>query len=350
MLRFACCITALALGFAIFCFSAFPQNPQPGSGVISGTLPQRWLSQGSKCMEIPDWQVHEYNPNLFLLRQSPCGSYEQPFIFLLFGKDRALLLDTGDVPGTLAPALLRTVKLWLARNKRESIPLVVVHSHEHEDHTAGDAEVQALHDPAMPVTLVPAEVEAVKRFYGITNWPEEIGHVDLGGRILDMIPTPGHSLASISIYDRQTGILFSGDSLYPGPIFILDFPTFQASIERLIRFTADKPVAHSLGNHVEQTSTPYLAYALGTIFQPDEHGLALSRGSLLELEDALVFMHNGQQRVYLRDFSVLRAGPGPHIYTPDEIARIKAYIQEQKRIMWDQSAKPNGDAHNGDAH
>ncbi len=225
--------------------SAFAQNSQPDNGIVPGTLPQRWLSQGSKCMEIPEWQVHEYNPNLFLLRQSPCTDYKKPFIFLLIGKERALLLDTGSTNGNLAPALLHTVKLWLARNKRESIPLVVVHTHEHSDHTAGDAEVQALHDPAMPVTLVPAELEATKHFYGITNWPDEIGHVDLGGRILDMIPTPGHSVVSISVYDRQTAILFSGDSLYPGRLYLLDLAVFQSSIERLISF------------HCRQAGCPY---------------------------------------------------------------------------------------------
>lgn len=340
MPRFAGCIAAAAIALAISCFSASAQNPQPGDGIVPGTLPQRWLSQGSKCMEIPEWQVHEYNPNLFLLRQSPCTDYEKPFIFLLFGKERALLLDTGSTHGNLAPALLHTVKLWLARNKRESIPLVVVHSHEHSDHTAGDAEVQALHDPAMPVTFVPAEVEATKHFYGITNWPDEIGHVDLGGRILDMIPTPGHSVVSISLYDRQTAILFSGDSLYPGRLYLLDFAAFQSSIERLIRFTADKPVAHIIGNHVEQTSTPFLAYPVGTIFQPDEHELALSRGSLLELEAALVSVHSAPRRVSLRDFSIWPSIPGPHIYTPDEITRIKAYIEEQQRAMWEQREQP----------
>jgi hydroxyacylglutathione hydrolase len=329
----------------ILCLPVFAQNMPPGEGIVTGSLPQRWLSQGSECMEIPEWQVHEYNPNLFILRQSPCSDYEKPFIFLFFGKDRALLLDTGSENGNLAPALLRTIKMWLVRNQRESIPLVVVHTHEHGDHTAGDAELKALHDPTVAVTLIPAEVEATKRFYGITNWPEEIGHADLGGRVLDMIPAPGHSAASVVLYDRRTGILFSGDSLYPGRLYVVDLAVFQASIERLVRFTADKPVAHIIGNHVEQMSTPFLAYPVGTIFQPDEHELALSRGSLLELEDALVSMHNmplhdDRRRLSLRDFSVLVAGPGPHIYTPDEITRIKAYIEEQKRGMWDPTSKP----------
>ena len=86
---------------AMLCLSSFAvmsaQLPEPDGGTIErGTLPAHWLSQGSKCMEIPEWQVHEYNPNFIILRQSPCSDYEKPFIFLFFGKDKALLADTGE--------------------------------------------------------------------------------------------------------------------------------------------------------------------------------------------------------------------------------------------------------------
>src|SRR5882757_1290148 len=98
---------------------AFAQLPQPDGGTIErGVLPARWLSQKPKCMEIPEWQVHEYNPNFYILRQSPCTDFEKPFIYLIFGKDKALLMDTGSRNGNLAPTLQRTVKNWLARNAR----------------------------------------------------------------------------------------------------------------------------------------------------------------------------------------------------------------------------------------
>ena len=74
-------------------------------------------------MEIPEWQVHEYNPNFFILRQSPCTDYEKPFIFLVFGSDKAMLVDTGSRNANLAPSLQWVVKNWLARNQRTSIPL-----------------------------------------------------------------------------------------------------------------------------------------------------------------------------------------------------------------------------------
>jgi hydroxyacylglutathione hydrolase len=330
-------LTNLAAVLCLTLCSAHAQLPEPDGGTIEhGVLPARWLSEGLKCMEIPEWQVYEYNPNFFLLRQSPCTDYEKPVVFLFFGKDKAMLIDTGSRKGNLAPSLLWVVKNWLARNGRTSIPLLVVHTHEHGDHIAGDAALQAMNDPAMPVTfLAPTDLEAAKRFYGITNWPTDIGHIDLGGRMIDVIPIPGHSALSIAFYDRRTAILLSGDTLYPGRLYVQDFAAFQASTERLIEFTKGKPVAHILGNHIEETSTPFLDYPVGTIYQPNEHELALSRGALLELEDALLSMHGVPQRMALRDFSVWPSGR--QFAKPGDKEKYEKHAKEEKEKMWDHS-------------
>jgi glyoxylase-like metal-dependent hydrolase (beta-lactamase superfamily II) len=284
-------------------------------------------------MEIPEWQVHEYNPNFFILRQSPCTDYEKPFIFLLFGKDKAMLVDTGSRNGNLAPSLQWVVKNWLTRNGRNSIPLIVTHTHEHGDHTFGDKALQALNDPAMPVTFIPAEVEATQKFFGIATWPTDIGHVDLGGRMIDVVPIPGHSKVSIAFYDHNTGVLLAGDTVYPGRIYVSDFPAFQASINRLVTFTQGKPIAHILGNHIEQSATPFLDYPVGTIYQPNEHELALSRGALLEMQDAVAGMHGTPKRYVMRDLSVWPSGAGTA--TPEERQKARDYGKEQKAKMWD---------------
>ena len=64
-----------------------------GGGVEPGTLPLKWATGGPNCMELPDWQVREYNPDFYILRQSGCTHYEKPFLYLLFGSDKALLVD-----------------------------------------------------------------------------------------------------------------------------------------------------------------------------------------------------------------------------------------------------------------
>jgi glyoxylase-like metal-dependent hydrolase (beta-lactamase superfamily II) len=315
------------------------QLPQPDGGPLErGTLPARWDSQGAKCMEIPEWQVHEYNPNFFILRQSPCTDYEKPFIFLLFGKDKAMLVDTGSRNGNLAPSLQWVVKNWLRRNGRTSIPLIVTHTHEHGDHTFGDKALQALNDPAMPVTFVPAEVEATQKFFGVATWPTDIGHVDLGGRMIDVIPIPGHSKVSIAFYDHNTGVLLAGDTIYPGRIYVSDFAAFQASLDRLVTFTQGKLIAHILGNHIEQSATPFLDYPVGTIYQPNEHQLALSRGALLELQDAVASMHGTPKRYVMRDISVWPSGRA-FASTPQEREAAMKHQKEEKENMWDHTVQ-----------
>ena len=273
--------------------------------VRRGDLPPHWITGGPKSVEVPDWQIHEYNEDLYILRESGCTHYEKPFLYLLFGHDRALLEDTGSGHAATAPAVQGVIAHWLARNKRESIPLVVAHSHSHGDHIAGDSQFQSL--PG--VTMVPLSVPGTQEFYGIQKWPEEIGRIDLGGRILDVIPIPGHDTLSIALYDRQTGILFTGDSLYPGRIYVRDFSALVASNQRLVDFTRGKPVTHILGCHIEQSTTPYQDYPVGTAYQPEEHSLSLSRAHLLEMNDALQHMNGTPQRLALSEFTIWPVTP-----------------------------------------
>ena len=278
-----------------------PQAPQPdGGGIRPGILPKIWLLGGPKCVEIPEFQVHEYNEDFYILRQSGCSNYEKPFLFLLFGKDKALLLDTGAGKTDIARVVCNTIDKWLARSKRKPIELVVAHTHSHGDHTGGDELFKSL--PRTSVVL--PNLNAVQSFFGIKNWPEEIVQYDLGDRVVDVIPIPGHEAASIAIYDRQTGILFTGDTLYPGRLYVKDPVQFIHSIQRLVDFTQHKLLAHILGNHIENTRTPYLDYRIGTVYQPDEHALELGRGELLELNEALRQMNGKLVRMAMRDFTI----------------------------------------------
>lgn len=217
------------------------QAPQvDGTRVRRGELPQKWITGGPKCAEVPDWQVQEYNEDLYILRQSGCTDYEKPFLYLFFGKERALLEDTGSGHPETARAVTGVISRWLRHNQRESIPLVVTHSHSHGDHIAGDSQFQDMKG----LTMVPLTVEGTQAFFGIKKSPDDIGRIDLGDRIIDVIPIPGHDTLSIALYDRQTGILFTGDSLYPGRVFVRDFDAFVRSNQRLVDFTRGKTVTH----------------------------------------------------------------------------------------------------------
>jgi hydroxyacylglutathione hydrolase len=271
-----------------------------GASVRGGELPQKWITGGPKCAEVPDWQIQEYNEDLYILRESGCTDYEKPFLYLFFGKERALLEDTGSGHPETARVVMGVISKWLLHNRRESIPLVVTHSHSHGDHIAGDSQFQGMQG----VTMVPLNVAGMQEFFGVRKWPEDIGQIDLGDRVIDVIPIPGHDALSIALYDRQTGILFTGDSLYPGRVFVRDFDAFVKSNQRLVDYTRGKVVMHVLGCHVEQSTTPYMDYPVGTAYQPEEHSLALSRAHLLEMGEALKEMKESRERVALSEFTI----------------------------------------------
>src|SRR5207245_3927266 len=155
--------------------------------------------------------------------------------------------------------------------------------HAHGDHIAGDAQLQEM----TGVQFVAASVPEIQKAFGIEHWPSDIGQIDLGNRVVDVIPIPGHNEASITLYDRATGILLTGDSFYPGRLYVSDFLAFVASNQRLVDFTRDKPVSHVFGTHIEQARTPFEDYPRGTQYQPDEDTLELSHGHRLDVNGAV---------------------------------------------------------------
>jgi len=291
----------VSLGLLLACGSYRAQAPQPdGGGVRAGELPMAWRTGGPTCGEAPEWEVHAYNPDLYILRENGCVNYEKPFLFLFFGSEKALLIDTGAAGEThVADAVSGVIDEWATRNHREPPPLIVGHSHSHDDHTAGDAQMRARAN----TTVVPLTVEATMKTFDIPHWPDGFGKIDLGGRIIDVFPIPGHDVLSLAYYDRQTGILHAGDSLYPGRLYVKDFPNFVASTARMVSFTEGKIITHIVGCHIEQSRTPYLDYKVGTKYQPDEHSLDMGRGELLELNEALQQMKTPVRKAF-RDFTI----------------------------------------------
>ncbi len=90
------------------------------------------------------------------------------------------------------------------------------------------------------------DLEGVRAFFGFTNWPKGIGHLDLGGRTVDVIPTPGHNETHVAFYDNRTGILFSGDFLLPGRLLIEDAAAYRESALRVGEFLKTRPLTHIL--------------------------------------------------------------------------------------------------------
>jgi len=297
----------LALACILSAAVALAQAPANAPAIETGVFPATWLIAGPNCLEVPDWQIHEYNATFYILRESGCTNYEKPFLYLIFGRDKALLVDTGagaavDTAATVQKLIAQWQKL---HQHPEPITLVVAHSHGHGDHVAGDKGFEGMAN----VNLVPATPEAEQKAFGIEKWPEDAGAIDLGDRVIDVLAIPGHQPAHLAYYDRKTAILLTGDHLYPGRLYVSDFPAYLASTRRLVDFTATRPVAHILGCHIEQSTTPFVDYPVGTVYQPHEHVLELGRAHLLELMAGLESMKDQPKKLALRDITIAPQAP-----------------------------------------
>jgi len=270
-----------------------------GAGVPN--MDVAWIhgSEAAKYNTDPDIQVHACDEHTYILRQNKAVHYEAPFMFLLFGAAKAVLLDTGATANPGFFPLRRTVDEiidgWLAEHPHPGdYGLLVLHTHGHGDHTAADGQFTG-----RPSTvLVGAARDAVWPYFGFDTEPESVAEADLGGRVLDCLGTPGHHNAAVTFYDRYTGILFTGDTVYPGRLYVFDWPAFARSIDRLADWCAQRPVSHLLGCHIEMTRTPGQDYPVGWTYQPDEPPLQLTPDHLAQIQGTLK-AHDGQPGRYV---------------------------------------------------
>jgi hydroxyacylglutathione hydrolase len=286
-----------------------------------------WIHGSPDCSlnTDPSIQVHRFNPDTIILRQSKCSepgsaaqagpSFEAPFMYLLIGTTRALLLDTGASHSAALFPIASTIGKLLHDHatavEQPTVPLLIAHSHSHGDHLAGDSQFHGMPN----TTVVPRGLVNVEVFFGLPHWPDGTATIDLGNRTLDVIPIPGHEESHIALYDRNTKLLLTGDTLYPGLLVVEDWSEYVRSIARLKSFVAANSVSFILGAHIEMTNQPGKWFGLPAFFQPNEHVLQLEQRHLLELHDALEVIGGHPRTDRHADFIIYPAGqPFPPLH------------------------------------
>jgi hydroxyacylglutathione hydrolase len=249
----------------------------------------------------PKFQVQAIDANTFAIRQSIRTTFEAPFMYLLFGNGKILLIDTGVEGDGLRAEVDKLIGAWRAGHAGPVPALVVMHTHAHADHVGSDKSFAGRPN----TTIVAHGATEVASFFAIKDWPTASATFDLGGRRVEILPTPGHHDSHVMVYDAQTQLLFSGDTIYPGRIYFRcdKARALLSSIERIDAFASQNKVRWVLGAHIEMTAKPGEIYAQdgipavpGQALAPDakmrrnEHALELPPSIIADIRRALAPM------------------------------------------------------------
>lgn len=198
------------------------------------------------------FEIHEVAPRVYAICEP--GHLEEVISYLVEGEERAILFDTG-----MGIANIREEVMALTER-----PITVVNSHSYWDHVGDNyrfpliaihySEAHLLKEGVSseelrwemrgemfirppPVGFEPSQHEISPSRASLLL--DEGSLLDLGRRTLTVLHTPGHSPGSISLFDEEEGLLFSGDTAYAGPLYAQlpesDFDLYRQSVERLAR-------------------------------------------------------------------------------------------------------------------
>jgi len=198
----------------------------------------------------PWFEVYKVTAGVFAIYE-PHQS-EETIGYLILGTDKAILFDTGMGISDVKKVVTELTKL----------PILVLNSHTHDDHVGGNWQFDTVLGMDTDFTrtnakgsredaqaeIAPGEIcsELPKGFdakaYATKPWKisrtiHDGEKLNLGGRTIEVLSTPGHTPDAISLLDRANGLLFTGDTYYPAPIWLYrpetDFDAYATSIQRL---------------------------------------------------------------------------------------------------------------------
>jgi glyoxylase-like metal-dependent hydrolase (beta-lactamase superfamily II) len=228
------------------------------------------------------FEVYKVAPAVFAIYEP--HQAEETIGYLIVGQQRALLFDTGMGIGDVKSITAQLTHL----------PIVVLNSHTHNDHVGGNWQFDTVYGMDTEFTrksaqgsraaaqeeIAPGQICGTlpKGFdragyathpWKITNFMQDGDRIDLGGRSLTILATPGHTPDAICLFDAANGLLFTGDTYYPGTIWIYSPATnlavYDASVRRLAALAPQ--VRMVLGAHNIPVAPPSVLPQLVTAFE-----------------------------------------------------------------------------------
>ena len=217
-------------------------------------LPRRVYSSLEKVGTSQPWfDVYRLHDWLYAIYEG--GQYDEALMYLVIGDERAVVVDGGTGIG----------RLDLLVEELTDKPCFLLLTHTHNDHIGGceDFDEIAVYDDAMSRESAAEGLgrdkmgeiiegdSVIREFppgfdpdsyyappYTVTRWLRDGDRVELGGRTLEVIHTPGHSSDHLCLLDRDSRYLWTGDLFYTGGVTTYlpggDHDAFIESCRRLV--------------------------------------------------------------------------------------------------------------------
>jgi len=302
------------------------RTPEPEAAVVNNSqvqnrgadkdnwwdaLPRPEYASFEKVEQDQDWfEVYKVASGVYAIYEP--GQFEEVMSFLVLGDDRALLFDTGLGIGDMR----RVVQQLTA------LDIVVLNSHTHYDHIGGNYQFETIWARDTEFTRsrsAGSSKDAVADFlnegwvwkslpdgfdagnyrsrpFKISKFVDEGDIIDLGGRTLEIMATPGHAPDSICLLDRDNRMLFTGDTFYLAPLYThlegSDFDAYANTARRLAGL-ADSIDFALTSHNVPVVAASYMT-ALGAAFAAIQAGTA---------EDYSI--SDGFREYFFGDFSIM---------------------------------------------
>ena len=247
-------MVAARLAINVMPAAANPAQFQPLPGIAAGTVVEGY------------WRVEKIAPNTWAIGE-PANEPDN-YEYLLVGKHRALLIDSG---ATREHDISRVIAGLTA------LPVTVIPSHLHHDHTNGLGFFRDIALIDLPETRGRAQGNDVRlgRYqyarwgpvdFTVTKWIKPGETIDLGGRSVTILSTPGHTTNSVSVWESAGKRLYTGDFLYPTTLYAFapdsSLSTYVSTIDRLLALLP--PETRLYGAHCCRNDAPPQAPWLST--------------------------------------------------------------------------------------
>jgi len=182
----------------------------------------------------PWFKVHHHGNGI--IRIDEHGHRHRINSYLVEGERDVAVIDAGmgfanfkelaDSLSDLDPIVLLTHAHWDHVGDAWRYDRVLVHESEADDLRTGTTNKQLRHwlseRHLFGVDFPPETDPETRDIPGVepTGYLEEGDLIDLGGRTLEVIHTPGHSVGSVSLLDWENRVMFTGDAVYGGTLLI----------------------------------------------------------------------------------------------------------------------------------